>query len=157
MDKTKYLEILDLKKNAKWEDVEKAYNTLKNLYVTNNNNYLFWAIEEFSEEDKEKQLENIEFAYQELRKYYKVKKLQDGTFIKQYREQNNISLIEIAQALNIDEDIISAIEENNYSIFKDSGYLRWILKKYIRELSLHDNVVDDYMQCYRKATVEQKK
>lgn len=59
----KYFEILLISENSKWEDVEKAFNELSEIYNADDNE----EIDEFAEEFKK-----IEDAYKKLKKHFQV-------------------------------------------------------------------------------------
>ena len=59
----KYFEILLISDNSKWEDVEKAFNELSEIYNADDND----EIDEFAEEFKK-----IEDAYKKLKKHFQV-------------------------------------------------------------------------------------
>ena len=148
MFKLKDLNVLNLSKGATWEEIKESYDSLRELYSLEENSFLFNAIEELDDDNKEIELKKIKDAYKELESTYLSNSNDINLLIILKREELNLSIHQVSKELLVDDELIVAIEECSFDKFKDSAYLRWILKKYLNLLSL--NIVEDYMKYYRE-------
>ena len=68
-----------------------------------------------------------------------------GKHLKEKREENGVSIDEVAEDLNIDEDAIENMEEGNIRAFKDMYTLKELVKDYSKYLGLDVNdIVEEF-------------
>lgn len=68
-----------------------------------------------------------------------------GKHLKEKREENGVSIDEVAEDLNIDEDAIENMEEGNIRAFKDMYTLKELVKDYSKYLGMDVNdIVEEF-------------
>lgn len=68
-----------------------------------------------------------------------------GKHLKEKREENGVSIEEVAEDLNIDEDAIENMEEGNIRAFKDMYTLKELVKDYSKYLGMDVNdIVEEF-------------
>lgn len=68
-----------------------------------------------------------------------------GKHLKEKREENGVSIEEVAEDLNIDEDAIENMEEGNTRAFKDMYTLKELVKDYSKYLGIDINdIVEEF-------------
>ena len=68
-----------------------------------------------------------------------------GKHLKEKREENGVSIAEVAEDLNIDEDAIENMEEGNIRAFKDMYTLKELVKDYSKYLGMDVNdIVEEF-------------
>ena len=68
-----------------------------------------------------------------------------GKHLKEKREENGVSIDEVAEDLNIDEDAIENMEEGNNRAFKDMYTLKELVKDYSKYLGMDVNdIVEEF-------------
>lgn len=74
-----------------------------------------------------------------------------GVYLKQCREDKNISLKDVSQKLCIRETFLRAIEESNYAILPEHVYTYGFIRSYAHFLGLNE---EEILTNYRKETFE---
>lgn len=168
-----YFKILEVDDDASFAEIERAYLHLKKLYSTGSLITLPIA-EEFSDEEKQQILEQVEDAYQNLTRSMQeeVKESEEriseadtlpeqivsspsegpGQAMKEMREKMGKSLQTVSEAVDIPVDILGHIESETFEELPDAaGYLRWYVMTYARHLTLDPRqTADDYMSLFRQ-------
>ena len=68
-----------------------------------------------------------------------------GKHLKEKREENGVSIDEVAEDLNIDEDAIENMEEGNIRAFKDMYTLKELVKDYSKYLGMDvKDIVEEF-------------
>ncbi len=68
-----------------------------------------------------------------------------GTLLKEKREENGLSMEEVAEDLSVKPSQIQHIEEGDMKAFKDVFYLKYFLRDYAKYLGLdYEKIVDEF-------------
>lgn len=181
-DINKYFEILELTPDASLSDARNAYLNLRALY--SNDSLVTAAIAyEFSEQNKQEILEQIEEAYVKLTDFFKNKNIEsapkerpsidkddikeyiehitafNGRILRQLREKLGIELKDMAKFTRIRKQYLEDIELERFSDLPAEVYLRGYVAEYARYFSLDvSRVANDYMAIYTewKTTAKDK-
>ncbi len=165
-----YLDILELRPDASFAEIKSAYAHLKKLYSSES--VVFSPIVvDISSDSREKLLEQIEEAYQNLKEQFLSEETEkqtntrdrvirnhipefevfSGTALKLTREVLKVELQEIALATGIPLKHLKSIELERFDLLPPPGYIRIYVAGYAEYLSLDaKRVADDYMKTYFK-------
>ncbi|MCU0288209.1 MAG: helix-turn-helix domain-containing protein [Acidobacteria bacterium] len=166
----KYYDILEIKTDASFQEIKNAYNHLKKLY-SSEPTVLIPIVEDLSREDRLEILAQLEEAYTQLKKIYKVEEKETLTFsqnwvgkhnipefqlynghaLKVTREVLGVELKEIALSTGIPINHLKNIELERLDSLPPQGYIKVFLKKYAEYLALDSQkVMTDYLTLYDK-------
>lgn len=68
-----------------------------------------------------------------------------GEYLRQERRKNGVGISEASEDLNINSQLLEAIESGNYKAFKDVFELKIVIKSYAKYLGLNvDDILDDF-------------
>lgn len=68
-----------------------------------------------------------------------------GTLLKEKREENGLSIEEVAEDLNVKPSQVGHLEEGDMKAFKDVFYLKYFLRDYAKYLGLdYEKMVDEF-------------
>ena len=173
IDYNRFFNILELPSNASFQEVEKAYSFLKELYSTEvtESIVLLSVADEISKERKKEILSQIEEAYQNLLILFNKNKdnIKDrpklekrpscfdrkllknlpeiatfnGRILRQIRESLKVNLHDIAQATRIPIKQLENIEMERFSALPPRTYSRGFVANYAKYLSLDYKKVVD--------------
>jgi len=169
----KYFDILEISPEATLLEIKSAYSRLKKLYSTDS--VVISPIEdEFSKEERQKILEQIEEAYTRLME--QIKERQDrlvhhekpfaaghnplegedvdisynGQVLKRIREKLGIELFEVSLDTKIRVELLESIEQERFDNLPPEVYLKGHIISYANYLLLDSQkVAEDYIARYR--------
>ncbi len=169
----KYFDVLEISPEATLLEIQSAYSRLKKLYSTDS--VVISPIEdEFSREERQKILEQIEEAYTELME--QVKEKQDrlvhhekpfaadhnplegeeadmsysGKVLKRIREKLGIELFEVSLDTKIRVELLENIEQEKFDDLPPEVYLKGHIISYANYLLLDaQKAAEDYIARYR--------
>lgn len=150
----KYFDILEIEITASGQEIAESYNHLKKLYTTSTMATSPLA-DEFSQEERNQILEQIEEAYQQLSQMVRHEEIQEELAfqqlsLKKEREKAGLSIQDVEAETGIPVKIISNIEVDKFHKLPEGGYLRWYISTYAKALGLDaKKVADGYMKRYR--------
>jgi hypothetical protein len=157
MDRKQYksfFDILEIDITANGEEITNSYTHLKKLYTTPSMATSPIA-DEFSQEERDQILGQIEEAYQKLSQLVRDEELQEELAfqrlsLKKERETAGFNIHDVEEETGIPAKIISYIEADKFHKLPDAGYLRWYITTYAKALGLDaKKVADGYMKRYR--------
>ena len=68
-----------------------------------------------------------------------------GEFLRQERRKNGVGIKEASEDLNINSQLLEAIESGNYKAFKDVFELKNVIRNYAKYLGLNvDDILDEF-------------
>ena len=68
-----------------------------------------------------------------------------GEYLRQERRKNGVGINEASEDLNINSQLLEAIESGNYKAFKDVFELKTAIRSYAKYLGLNvDDILDDF-------------
>ncbi|MBU0479961.1 MAG: helix-turn-helix domain-containing protein [Proteobacteria bacterium] len=164
-----FFDVLELPPDSTFPEVKKAYLLLKEIYSTES--IVTMSVEEeFSEEQKQEILDEIEEAYHALTVMFNqeqettvedVSKLVaeihefDGAALKMVREKLRFSLDDVAMSTRVQQKHLLNIENNNYPALPVAVYTRGFVMNYAKFLSLDPEVVaQSYLEKFKKWSEE---
>lgn len=176
----KYFDILEVDSNVSLVEVERAYQHLKNLYLSDS--MVTLPIEdEFSNMEREEILKQIEEAYTKLKSLYAEEVLQEQPLIsislpeiseeenkddpsfndinfKERRENLGLSVHDLSVSTKIPCKVIINIELEKFHKLPEGGYLRWHIMTLAKVLSIDPKkAANEYMKKYRDWKKKHKK
>ena len=69
-----------------------------------------------------------------------------GKFLKEKREVQGLTLVDVSNSLCIRKSLINAIESGNWKLLPHEVYVRGYLKEYAHLLNVYDEITDDFTQ-----------
>lgn len=159
-----FFEVLELPPEASLHDVKRAYMLLKEIYSTDS--IVTMSVEEeFTEEQKQEILAEIEEAYNALIAMFNQEETSavedvskivaeitefDGEALKMVREKLRYSLDDVAMSTRVQQKHLANIEENNYAALPVQVYTRGFVMNYAKFLNLDpDLVAKSYMAKFK--------
>ena len=79
-----------------------------------------------------------------------------GLFLKEKREEKDISLEEIEEILKIRKKYLTAIEEGNFNILPGETYILGYLRNYCKYLNISDEKIKDIIKTYKGIEKQQE-
>ena len=172
-EQKKYFDILEISPEATLLEIQSAYSRLKKLYSTDS--VVISPIEdEFSKEERQKILEQIEEAYAKLMEQVKERQDRlvhhekpfavghkplegeaadisyDGQVLKRIREKLGIELFEVSLDTKIRVELLESIEQERFDKLPPEVYLKGHIINYANYLLLDSQkVASDYIARYR--------
>ncbi len=150
----KYFDVLEIEPTATGNEITDSYQHLKRLY-TSSSLATSPIADEFSDDEKNEILKEIEQAFQQLSRMVREEELQEElTFqllsLKKEREKAGLSHQDIENKTGIPAKMIAHIESDKFHKLPEAGYLRWYITTYARTLDLEARkVADGYMKRFR--------
>ena len=80
-----------------------------------------------------------------------------GLFLKEKREEKDISLEEIEEILKIRKKYLIAIEEGNFNILPGETYILGYLRNYCKYLNISDEKINEIIKTYKGVEKQQEK
>jgi curved DNA-binding protein CbpA len=172
-EQKKYFDILEISPEATLLEIRSAYFRLKKLYSTDS--VVMSPIEdEFSKEERQRILEQIEEAYTKLMEQVKERQNSlahhekpfaaghnpvegekasipySGQVLKKIRKKLGIELFEVSLETKIRVELLESIEQERFDELPPEVYLKGHIINYAKYLLLDSKkVAADYIACYR--------
>lgn len=162
----RYYEILEIKPDATFQELERAYRLMKRIYSAPTTAAAVPAMQEFSEARRREILEDIEKAYQVLKQQFQVRRhvvrprapefgpdtTFSGDMLRRVRLEIGITMDEMAEKTHVRRDYLEAIESENFNQLPPAAvYVRGFVRAYLEYLGLEGTqALDGYMERYRE-------